>query len=64
MLFELININNYGETSGYRIVIIIVEFIVKVILRGKVIVLNVYIVIKRWSFDDLSFYFNGLEKEV
>lgn len=64
MLFELININNYGEMSGYRIVIIIVEFIVKVILRGKVIVLNVYIVIKRWSFDDLSFYFNGLEKEV
>lgn len=63
MPFELTNINNYGETSGHRTVTTTAEPIAKAILRGKVIVLNAYIVIKRWSFDDLSSHFNGLEKE-
>lgn len=40
------------------------EHIAKAILRGKVIVLNAYIVIKRWHLNDLCKHVNELEKEV
>lgn len=49
--------------GGHRAITTTADHIAKAILRGKVIVLNAYIVTKRWTFNDLSSHFNGPEKE-